>query len=79
MTDTAKQSPLKVHDSTVGPYMRLPLSQVEAVGRILDRHGIKYWVEDIVISMNHGPEIAWLFTKGNPDIALIQSLLDAEE
>jgi len=36
MTDTMKQKPLKVRDSTDGPYLLLPLTQVEAAIELID-------------------------------------------
>ena len=45
MTDTTTKKPLLVStDSTVGPYIELPVSQLDEVRRLLDSRHIAYWV-----------------------------------
>ena len=47
MTDTSTKKPLRVStDSTAGPYIMLPFSQLDEVRQLLDSRGIGYWVEE---------------------------------
>jgi hypothetical protein len=77
MINVITKKPLQVrNEGTAGPYIRLPESQLEEVCQILDRHGIKYWVDELRTSLDGAPFIAVINfgLKGGPDA--IQSLLD---
>jgi hypothetical protein len=77
MTDVTTQKPLRVStESAAGPYIDLPVSQLEDVCRLLDDHGIQYWVSENAISFDGGPEttVINLGRKGNA--AAVQAILD---
>ena len=76
MTDTTTGKPLRVLTSAIAPYLKLPYSQVDEVRHLLDAEGIYYDVSSSVISVNGGPQMAWI-NFGRKGIAeKIQSVLD---
>ena len=80
MTDVTTQSPMRVSTlGGVGPYIRLPYSQIDDLKRILDKHGISYWVKENVISFDGGPEFAIVNFGRNGDANAIQAVLDSTQ
>lgn len=78
MTDVATQKPLYVSTGgTAGPYIILSVNQLDEVRRILDDNQIGYWVEENVISLNGGPEIAVMNFGRGGNATAIQALLDS--
>lgn len=78
MTDTATKQRLTVSATdTEWPYISLPDSQVAEVQRILDDAGVRYEVDEIVISWDGGPELARVNLRRGTDGAAVQKLLDA--
>jgi hypothetical protein len=55
----------------------LPYTQLDEVRRILDENRISYWVEDEVIAIDDGPEIAYVEFPRSESEARIQALLDS--
>lgn len=77
MTDTTTQKPLHVStDGTAGPYIELPLSQVDEVTRLLDDHRIRYWVAENSISVNGGPYISTINLGREGNAQAVQAILD---
>jgi hypothetical protein len=76
MTDVVTKQPLKVQTSEVGPSLDLPYSQLEDVQRVLDARGIYYWVDEHVISIGGGPEMAVIEFGRRGDATAIQAALD---
>ena len=61
MKDVMTKQPLYVStDGTAGPYIMVPETQLEELCRILDRHNVRYSVDEDVISLNGEPEVAIL-------------------
>jgi hypothetical protein len=78
MTDITTNSPLHVStDGTAGPYIMVPVSQLDEVRRLLDSHSIVYWVEENAISVDGAPEIAVIDLGRGGDAAAVQTLLDS--
>jgi hypothetical protein len=78
MTDTTTKKPLRVSsDGTAGPYLMVPVSQLEDVQRLLDSHRIRYWVGENAISLNGAPEIAVINLGRGGDAAVVQAILDS--
>ncbi len=78
MTDRTTSLPLRVSmDATVGPYIRLPHSQLDEVLRILDSHGIRYRAQENVISLSGGPFIAVVNLGRGADAKAVQAILDS--
>ncbi len=78
MTDTTTKTRLRVStDSTVGPYIQLPVSQLDEVRQLLDSHNIGYSVDEDFISFNGGPEKAVIDLGRSGDAAAVQTILDS--
>ena len=77
MTDTSTQKPATIlYAEGVGPYLKIPYSQVADVERVLTEHGIYYWVREHVFSWNGGPEIATVRFGQAGDRDAIQAAMD---
>jgi len=78
MTDTTTNKPLHVWtDGTTGPYIMVPVSQLDGVRRLLDSRGVRYWVEENAISLDEAPEIALINLGRGGDAAAVQAILDS--
>ena len=78
MTDTTTKKPLRVStDGTAGPYIMVPFAQLDDLRRLLDGRHIRYWVEENVISLDGGPEIAVVNLGRGGDAAAVQAVLDS--
>ena len=78
MTDTTTQKHLQVStDGGVGPYITLPLSQLDEVRRLLDSRHISYWVRENAISWNGGPYMAEINLGRGGDAVAVQAILDS--
>jgi hypothetical protein len=77
MTDAMTRKPLRVStDGTAGPYLMLPVSQLDEVRQLLDDRGIRYWVEEDAISLDGGPETTVINLDHAADVEAIQAILD---
>jgi hypothetical protein len=77
MTDTTTQKPLHVStEGTAGPYIRLPLTQVDEVTRLLDGHHIRYWVAENSLSLNGGPYMSTINLGRDGNAQTVQAILD---
>lgn len=77
MIDAATKKPLRVStDGTAGPYIMVPVSQLDEVRRVLGDRGVRYWVEENAISLNGAPEVAVVNLGRGGDAAAAQALLD---
>ncbi len=78
MTDTATQKPLRVSTiGTAGPFIKLPLSQLDEVKRLLDDRGIRNWASENAISWDGGPYMIVINLGREGDAAAVQALLDS--
>lgn len=77
MIDATTQKPLKVStEGGVGPFIRLPLDQVDEVKRVLDSHRIYNWVRENSISLNGGPYISVIELGREGNAQVVQEVLD---
>jgi hypothetical protein len=77
MTDAATHKPLRVStDGTAGPFIMVPLNQLDQVRQLLDRHRIRYWVEENAISLDGGPYITVINLGREGNAVAVQALLD---
>lgn len=77
MIDVTTHKPLVVLTvGTAGPYIMVPDCQLPEVRKLLDSHGIRYWVEEDVISFDGSPEIAVVNFGRGADASAIQAVLD---
>ena len=78
MTDTTTHKPLRVStDGTAGPYIELPLSQLEEVKRLLGDQGIYYWVKENAMSWDGGPYMTVINLGREGNAAAVQAILDS--
>ncbi len=64
-------------DGTAGPYIMVPVSQLDVVRRLLDSRRIGYWVEENAISLDGAPEVAVINLGRGGDAAAVQAVLDS--
>ncbi len=78
MIDAMTRKPLYVStDGTAGPYIMVPFHQLADLRHLLDEHGIRFWVEENVISLNGAPEVAVVNLGRGADGEAIQAVLDS--
>ncbi len=77
MTDATTQERLRVStDGTAGPYIMVPVSQLEDVKAILDRNRTHYWVDENAISLNGGPYTSVINLGREGNAQALQAVLD---
>jgi hypothetical protein len=78
MNDATTQQPLRVStDGTAGPYIMVPVSQLDEVKRLLNNRQIHFWVDENAISLNGIPEIAVINLGRVADARVVQGILDS--
>ena len=78
MIDAMTRKPLYVStDGTAGPYIMAPVSQLADLRELLDKHRIRYSVEEHAISLDGEPEIAVVDLGHGADVAPVQVILDS--
>jgi len=78
MTDAMTNKPLRVStEGTAGPYIRLPLSQLDEVRQLLDSRRIFYWVEENAISLDGAPYVIVINLGRAGDATAVQAVLDS--
>ena len=63
-------------DGTAGPYIMVPLDQLDEVRQLLDQHRIRYWVDEDAISLNGKPYVTVIDLGRGTDAAAVQAILD---
>ena len=78
MIDVRWKKPLRVtRDESAGPFLKVVVSQLDDVRRVLDRHGIRYWVDEQYVSFNGGPLTTVINFGRNGNADAIQGYLDS--
>jgi hypothetical protein len=78
MIDVTTRRPLHVStDGTAGPYIMVPVSQLDQVRRLLDGHEVRYSVDEDAISLDGKPEIVVIDLGLGSDAVMVQAILDA--
>jgi hypothetical protein len=78
MNDTTTHNRLSVStDGGAGPYIMVPVTQLERVKALLDANKDSYWVDEEVISVDGKPEVAVINLGRRSDPERIQHLLDS--
>ena len=78
MTDVVTKKRLYVStDGTAGPYIMVPLDQLDEVRQLLDQHHIRYSVDEDAISLNGKPYVTVIDLGRGADAAAVQTILDS--
>ena len=77
VTDTATNQPLVVQDHETGPYMIVPMTQVESVRQLLEANGVRFWVAHQSTSVNGKPYMSWVNIARGTDVKRVQAIFDA--
>ena len=78
MIDAVMRKPLTVRThGTAGPFIGLPVSQMDDVRRLLDGHGIGYTVDEFVISFEGAPEVGTIDLGRGANADAVRSILDS--
>ncbi len=77
MIDAITCKPLSVSTGgTAGPYLVVQVLQLDEIRRLLDQHGVRYWVGEFALSMDGGPEKTFINFGPDADARSIQAALD---
>lgn len=77
MIDVTTQKPIAVrYAEGVAGFVRVPVSQLGEIRRVLDAQGFRYWVSDGRLSINGGPERTRIQFSHSVDPKAVQSALD---
>ena len=64
-------------DGTARPYIMVPDSQLADLCELLDKHSVRYSVEEDVISLDGEPEVAVVDLGRGADAPAVQAILDS--
>jgi hypothetical protein len=77
MIDEMTEDSLRVStDGIAGPYLMLPVTQLDAVLEALNRNKVRYWVDADAISLDNEPAIAVINFGRSGEAVRIQAILD---
>ena len=77
MIDVSTKKPLYVStDGDAGPYIMVPVQQLDHVRTLLDAKNIPYWVDEDAISLDGKPEVTVINLRLGCDAASVQDILD---
>ena len=78
MIDTTTRRLLHVStDGGAGPYLMVPVAQLDQVRAQFEANGVSYWVDEEVISLDGKPEVAVINLGHGSNPATVQRLLDS--
>ena len=78
MIDTTTRQPLHVStDGDAGPYIMVPVAQLDQVRALIEGSRIAYWVDEEAISLDGKPEVAVINLGNESSAAAVQSVLDS--
>ncbi len=80
MTDTRNGQRLLVSGGGNGrPYIRVAVSQLDEVKKLLDRDEIPYWEDSMAVSLDGRPAVIVINLGLEVDAARVQAILDGVE
>lgn len=78
MKDMTTRQPLCVStDGEAGPYIMVPVGQLDRMKFLLDTNKVSYWVDEEAISLDGKPEVVVINLGRRIDPKTIQGLLDS--
>ncbi len=77
MKDVATNQPLRVStDGTVGPYLMVSVPQLNQVRSLLERAGVRFWLDESAVSLDGHTFIAVVNLGRGGDALHVQTILD---
>lgn len=77
MIDISTMKPLYVStDGDAGPYIMVPVQQIDDVRHLLDANNVPYWVDEEAISLDGKPEVTVVNLGRNANPDAVQKILD---
>lgn len=77
MIDSTTKQPLYVStDGDTGPYIMVPVQQIDDVRSLLDANAVPYWVDEEAISLDGKPEVTVVNLGRGADPGTVQAILD---
>ncbi|HKM52226.1 MAG TPA: hypothetical protein VJY33_02385 [Isosphaeraceae bacterium] len=77
MIDEMSKEGLRVStDGIAGPFVMVPVTQLDAVLAVLNRHKVRYWVDADAISLDNEPAITVINFGRAGEAVRIQTILD---
>ena len=78
MIDETTKDGLRVStDGIAGPYLMVPVTQLDAVLAALNRHKVRYWVDADAISLDNEPAITVInFGRSGEAVRIQAAILD---
>lgn len=77
MKDSSTKKPIRVStDGDAGPYVMVPVSQLAEVRALLDKHHVRYWVDEDAISLDGEPEVTVINLSRGTNPVAVQRILD---
>lgn len=78
MIDTTTRQPLDVStDGDAGPYIMVPVAQLDKVKALLEANKVSYWVDEEAISLDGKPEVAVINLGHGSNPTTVQGLLNS--
>lgn len=78
MIDATTANPLNVStDGDAGPYIMVPVAQLETVKALLNANKVPHWVDEEAISLDGKPEVAVINLGNGSNPRRVQNLLDS--
>ena len=78
MTDVSTHQRLRVRtEGTAGPYLIVPVSQLDELTALFTKEHIRHWVGENAISLDGKPATVIVNLGRNGDAAAVQTLLDS--
>lgn len=77
MIDSSTRKPIRVlTDGTSGPYVMVPVDQLDQVRKLLHANDIPHWVDHHAVSVDGRPAVAVINLGKKTDPRRVQALLD---
>ena len=77
MIDMVENKPIKVSISGDLSYLVVPFEQLDKITALLDANRVSHWVDEEVLSVDGGPEVAFINLSRGTDPGMVQRLLDS--
>jgi hypothetical protein len=78
MTDSSTRKRVRVSiDGTSGPYVMVPVDQLDLVRTVLTKNNVPHWVDHNAISVDGRPAVVVVNLGKRSDPHSVQALLDA--